>query len=330
MSSRRSLRLLTWPDYTDPGSLRLFESESGVHVELQVVPSAVELVDSMRLENATIDVLAPPDYAVRELSAAQLLLDLDHDLLPNLQNLDQQFRSGRPHDPDNRFSVIKDWGTTGYMYRTDKVDTNPRSWADFWDLVEAFPGRTTLLDAPSEVIGAALKLRGRSYNASGAADLALARTDLLRLAPHVLAFDTDYRPRLTSGEAWIALGWSGDASALKAQGIPLQYVVPAEGSQIWEDDWAISRSANDDEAAHAFINFMLRPEIAAREALYTRYATGNRAARLLLPQEMRADPSIYPSPETLARLEPGLPLDPDASERRLALWREVRQQQRVI
>lgn len=326
MTPDRYLKLLTWPDYTDPESVRRFEADFAVRVDLVVVPNAVELVRRMLLNNSEFDVLIPPDYSVRELAAAGLLLDLEHRLLPNAQFLEGRFLTQRAHDPESRLSLVKDWGTTGYMYRTDTVDADPGTWVDFWDLAERFSGRITLLDAPAEVIGAALKMRGRPYNACGPDDLMAARADLLRLAPHVLAFDTDYRPRITSGEACLALGWSGDASALRAQGVPVRYVIPSEGSQIWEDDWAISRGTHDREASHFFINFMLRPDIAAREALYTRYATGNRAAWALLPEAIRTDASIYPPPEVLARLEPGLPLDPEGAERRAALWREIRLQ----
>lgn len=325
MTASRSLTLLTWPDYIDPASLRQFEAEFSIQVQIEVVPNAVELVQRVLMDEGAVDVLVPPDYAVRELVAAGRLYELEKHHLPNLRHLESRFVLRRPHDPDDRFSVIKDWGTTGYMYRTDVVQSEPHSWAEFWQLASDSSGRVTLLDAPAEVIGAALKMRGRSYNASGADDLAEARMDLLRLKPHLLAFETNYRPLVSSGEACLALGWSGDASALKAEGIPVEFVVPLEGSQIWEDDWAIAAGTGDPEAAHAFIDFMLRPAIAAREALYTRYATGNQTARAMLPDEVQHDPAIYPPDEVLDRLEPGLPLDGDAAERRSALWREIRE-----
>jgi spermidine/putrescine transport system substrate-binding protein len=196
----------------------------------------VELIDRMRAEVPAPDLLVPPDYAVRELNAEGRLLPLDHVLLPNLQHLDPRFRQGRAHDPASRVSLVKDWGTTGFMYRTDRVSESPGSWADFWILAERYSGRVTVLDSPSEVIGAALKMRGHSYNAAEADALTQAQTDLLNLTPHVRAFETNYRPLLASGKACLSLGWNGDAAALQAQGLPVRYVVPAEGSQIWEDD----------------------------------------------------------------------------------------------
>ncbi|MGQ0601745.1 MAG: ABC transporter substrate-binding protein [Anaerolineales bacterium] len=320
------LSLLTWPDYIDPLTLKQFESEFGVRVKIEIVPSALELVERMRAPGSAPDVLCPPDYAVRELAAEGHLLPLDHSLLSNLQHLELRFRHKRAHDPESRVSVVKDWGTTGFMYRRDVVAESPHSWADFWILAcsAKYSGRVTVLDAPGEVIGAALKMHGHSYNATASDALAEARADLLNLKPHLCAFETNYRPLITSGEACLALGWNGDAAALNVQGVPVQYVVPVEGSQIWEDDWAIAAAAPHAEAAHAFLNFVLRPEVAAQEARYTRYATGNRSALALLDERTRRDPSIYPPAEVLEKLEPGLPLEAEGQRRREALWQEIR------
>lgn len=318
------LTLLTWPDYVSPHTLKQFEEEYGARVEVQIVPSAVELVERMKSDQPAPDVLVPPDYAVRELSSEHRLHVLDHSQLSNIKYLEARFQKGRPHDPESRVSLIKDWGTTGFMYRTDMIYETPQSWSDFWRLAEKFSGRVTVLDSPGEVIGAALKMSGHSYNASSAEALTGARDDLLRLKPHLLAFETNYRPLLSSGEACLSLGWNGDASALTSQGVPVRYVIPSEGSQIWEDDWAIAADSRTLELAHIFLNYVMRPEVAAQEARYTRYATGNRVARALLDDDLRRDTSIYPPDEVLQKLEAGRPLDDEGRQRREALWREVR------
>jgi len=282
----KQIALLTWPDYINPLTLQQFESEFEVKIDLDIVPSAVELIDRMKAGGSMPDLLCPPDYAVRELGAENLLAALDHTKLPNMEHLEKRFQFGRPHDTQSRISIIKDWGTTGFIFRTDIVDEVPHSWADFWRLASRYSGKVTVLDSPGEVIGAALKMRGHSYNAASADELAAARADLLNLKPHLLAFDTNYKPLLASGDAWLSLGWNGDAAVLIAQGLPIKYVVPSEGSQIWEDDWAISTDSPHPELAHAFLNFVLRPDVAAQEARNTRYATGNRSALSLLDDEM--------------------------------------------
>ena len=321
---KKSLTLLTWPDYISPQTLKQFEDEFESQVELDIVPSAVELIERLQTEPGSIDVLVAPDYAVRELGRRGRLLSLDRSQLSNLEHLDSRFYRGRAHDPESHVSVIKDWGTTGFMYRTDMIYEMLESWADFWRLSQKMSGHVTVLDSPGEVIGAALKMRNHSYNAASPEQLAEARQDLLALKPHLLAFETNYRPLLASGKACLSLGWNGDAAALIAEGIPIRYVLPSEGSQIWEDDWAIAADAPNPDLAHTFINFLLRPEVAAQEARYTRYATGNHSARALLEEEIINDPSTYPSPERLATLEYGMPIDSDGQQRREQLWREVR------
>jgi len=319
-----TLTLLTWPDYVDPLTIEGFEKEFGVQVRLEIVPSAVELIERMQANGPGVDVLVPPDYAVRELNAQGRLLTLDHSKLPNAEHLESRFYPGRAHDLESRVSIIKDWGTTGLMYRTDMIYETLESWADFWRLAEKLSGCATVLDSPGEVIGAALKMHGHSYNASSPDLLAEARQDLLNLKPHLLAFETNYKPLIGSGMACLSLGWNGDAAALSAQDVPIRYVIPSEGSQIWEDDWAIAADAPNPELAHAFLNYVLHPEIAAQEAGYTRYATGNRSAMALLHEEMRNDPATYPPQELLAKLESGMPIDAEAQKRRAELWKELR------
>lgn len=318
------LTLLTWPDYISPQTIEAFQKEFEARINLEIVPSAVELIERMMGDGPAPDVLCPPDYAVRELGAANRLAVLDHSKLSNEIHLDERFQVGRAHDPESRISIPKDWGTTGFMYRVDMIHSEPRSWADFWQLADKFAGRVTVLDSPGEVIGAALKMRGRSYNDASEKGLSMARNDLSALKPHLLAFETDYKPLLASGEACLALGWNGDAAVLMSRGVPIRYVVPEEGSQIWEDDWAVAASTPNLELAHKFLNFVLRPEIAAQEARYTRYATPNRSAFELLDKEIQGDASTYPSSAIMKKLEAGMPLDPAGQKRREVLWTQIR------
>jgi spermidine/putrescine transport system substrate-binding protein len=321
---RSGLVLLTWPDYLSLEGIAEFEAEFDLALELEIVASADELLARMRRPGPAPDLLCPPDYAVRQLQTERLLLTVDKRKLPNLSHLAPEFQLGRPHDPKGEVSVIKDWGTTGYLVRTDLVAEPGRSWADFWNLAERHPGRVSLLDSQSEVIGAALKLRGHSYNAEDEPALAEARQELLRLKPTIGYFETGYRPLLESGQVVLALGWNGDAASLKAAGLSLAYVIPEEGSQIWEIDWAIAAGAPNPAEAHNFIDYQLRPEVAAREAAFTRYATPNASAFEQLDPRIRTDPGTYPSEEVMARLEYGMPLTPTGARRRAVLWAEIR------
>ena len=179
------LRLLIWPDYLSPETISEFQAEFELVLELEIVASADELLALVRTPGHPLDLLCPPDYAVRQLRQEGSLLPLDKRLLPNLSHLAPEFRSGRPHDTGGEVSVIKDWGTTGYMVRTDQVGGPGCSWADFWRLAERHSGQVSVLDSQSEVIGAALKLRGHSYNADDEPALAEARQEQLRLKPTI-------------------------------------------------------------------------------------------------------------------------------------------------
>ena len=318
------LTLLTWPDYIAPATLAAFQDETGITVRLEIVPSAVDLLGRMQAASTGIDLLCPPDYAVGELISQSRLLPLDPGRLPNLRYLDPSFSGSRPHDPQDRFSIPKDWGTTGFIVREDKVTVRQDAWAEFWRLAEVHSGKATVLDSPGEVLGAALKMRGHSYNAVDRLSLERAEADLRALRPHLLGFHTDYKPLLASGEAWLSLGWNGDASVLHRAGVPVRYVLPEEGSQIWEDDWAAAADSEHQAEAFAFLDFVLRPRIAAGEALHTGYATPNAAAFDLLPVEVRRDPAIYPPARVRARLEAGLPLTPEGNELRSGIWRRIR------
>ena len=121
----KQITLLTWPDYINPQTLGQFESEFDIKVNLEIVPSALELVERMKGDGPATDLLCPPDYAVRELGAENRLAELDHTKLPNMENLEKRFQLGRPHDPQSRISLIKDWGTTGFMYRSDVIHESP-------------------------------------------------------------------------------------------------------------------------------------------------------------------------------------------------------------
>jgi spermidine/putrescine transport system substrate-binding protein len=301
-----------------------FESEFGIKVECEIVPSAFELVERMKSGRSNIDILVPPDYAVLELGSQNRLLSLNHSLLPNLKHLEPRFQRGRFHDPESRLSITKDWGTTGFMYRADIISEEATSWADFWRLAAKFAGLVTVLDSPAEVIGAALKKRGHSYNSSLVNELNDARDDLMELRQYLHSFETDYKPLLTSGDVCLSLGWNGDAAALMAQGLPIRYVVPSEGSQFWEDDWAIAIDTPHVEAAHQFLNFVLDPTIAVQEARYTRYATANSDAWQMLEDALREDESTYPPPEILRKLESGMPQDAEGQKRREDLWKQIR------
>jgi len=206
-------------------------------------------------------------------------------------------------DPGNVYSVPYFWGTVGIVYNPELVGGKTfRSWNELWD--PDLRNQILLVDGAREVIGMGLNSLGYSLNDTNEEHLQEAKRKLERLTPNVKALVGDEIKMLLAGEeAAVGLVWSGDASEIISENEKLDYVVPEEGSNVWFDNMVIPKTARNLPAAHAFINFMLDPEHAARNAEYVGYSTPNKDALALLPEEISGDKRFYPDEELLSKLE---------------------------
>lgn len=315
------LNLYNWPEYVNPETLENFRRETGIFVNQTIFGSNEELLTTLAESRpGTYDLIVPTDYMVRRLITEKLLLRLDLSLLPNLQNVQAAFRIGRDHDPEGAYSVTKNWGTTGIIVRPDTVLEPVTSWADLWALAPQYSGRIVVVEAREEVLGAALKLLGYSYNDSDAAHLAEATAKLMELRPHV-GISSDYFRMFQEGVVVMGIGWNGDAFIIQGEyQTPVQYVIPAEGSLLWEDNWCLPATALHIRNAHRFIDYVLRPEVAAQESRYIGYATVVEAAIPMLDDSIRNNHSLYPPPAIMNRLERLGALDAEALKRRDEVW----------
>jgi spermidine/putrescine transport system substrate-binding protein/spermidine/putrescine transport system permease protein len=314
------LNLYIWSNYIAPETIQKFEKRHGVRVNLDLYDTNEALLAKVQTGNVAYDVLCPSNYPIQILLAQNLLRPLDHSALPNLANVDPGLLD-RDYDPGNRYSVPYFWGTGGIGYRKSK--TGPvDSWGALWD--PRFKGRILMLDDGREALGAALKWKGGSYNATDPAQLALAKRLLIEQKPLVRAYDSgNFHDVLLSGDVWLAQGWSGQFATVMAQDPDLGYVIPKEGASLFIDSLVIPASAPHPELAHAFIDFTLEPEIAAEICRTMYYSSPNRAALPLLSKEMRENPAIFPPPDVMARLE----LIEDLGESTVLwdrLWTEVK------
>ncbi len=316
-----TLSLYNWDEYLKPDTIQAFQKATGILITQSTYGSNEELL--ARLQEAapgTYDLIVPSDYMVRQLIDLGLLARLDSGRLGNLANVQAEFRLGREHDPEGLYSVTKNWGTTGLIWRDDLVTETPASWADLWALAPSYSGRVVVVEARDEVIGAALKLLGYSYNDNDPAHLQEAERKLLELRQHAGVL-TDYFQPLSDGAVVMAVGWNGDAFLIREEyGASVQYAVPAEGSLLWEDNWCIPATALHPNNAHAFIDFVLQPAVAAAECEYLGYATVVEPALTLLDPAIRNDPSIFPPEAVRAKLERAAPLNDAAISRRQAIW----------
>lgn len=298
--SQRVLNLYIWSGYIAPETLRRFEERLGVRVNLDLYDTNEALLAKLMADNVAYDVICPSNYIVEVLARQGRLRPLDRSALPHLGNLDARFLD-LPHDPGNRYSVPYFWGSAGIAWNRRKVEAVD-SWAALFD--ERYAGRILMLDDPRETLGAALRLRGHSLNATDPALLLEARDLLVRQKPLVKTYNSsNYEDVLLSGDVWLAQGWNGQFARAMDENPDIAYVVPKEGSSTYVDALAIPLSAPHPELAHAFIDFTLEAEVAAEICRTMRYSTPNRAALPLLPEAIRSNPAIFPPDDVRARLE---------------------------
>ncbi len=319
------LNLYNWPEYVNPQTLTNFRRETDIFVNQTIFESNEALLTQL-LNSApgAYDLITPSDYMVRQMIERGLLRKLDPALVPNVQNVQAAFRTGRAHDPNGEYSVTKNWGTTGIIYRPDVVTEPVRSWADLWALAPRYSGRVVVVEAQDEVIGAALKLLGYSYNEADPARLAEAERKLMELRPHV-GLSSEYFAMFQEEVVVMGLGWNGDAFVIAQEyQTPVSYIIPTEGALLWEDNWCVPAGALHPSNAMRFINYVLQPEAAALESAYIGYATVVEPALPLLDNAIRNDPSLYPPPEVMARLERLTPMSAETFNLREAIWTRFR------
>lgn len=301
-SGGNTLTIYNWGDYIDPELIERFEEESGIKVIYQTFDSNEAMMTKIKQGGTTFDVAVPSEYAISKMKEDGLLLTLDHSKLPNLAHIDPDFMN-LSFDPDNAYSVPYFWGTVGIIFNPSMVgDLTFDSWDDLWD--ESLRNNVFLLDGAREVMGMGLNSLGYSLNDTNEEHLQEALSKLSKLTPNVKAIVGDEIKMLIAGEeAAAGLVWSGDASEIMDENEELDYVVPLEGSNLWFDNMVIPKTASNLDGAHAFINFMLDPEVAAQNTEYVGYSTPNKEALALLPEDISGDERFYPDQSLTDRLE---------------------------
>src|SRR3990172_7326044 len=295
-----TLNYYNWAAYLNPATRKAFDAQFGVDSTLDFYSSNEELIAKLQGGAEGYDLVAPTGYAVQIMKDEALLHELDHSRIPNMKNVDPRFLD-LSFDPGNRFSMPKDWGTTGFMYLQKYVKEDMTTWEDFFSLAPKYSGRYTVLDSSPEVIGAGLKMLGYGYNTTNAGEVDQAVDELIKIKPHIAAItSSSYRTMMKHGDTWISLNWNGDPFYVASEQPSVKYVIPTEGTEYWVDTWAIPATAPHPNIAMEFINWVLTPENQARETNYTYYASAVKGARELTDPAVAADPAIYPAEEVTA------------------------------
>ncbi|MDQ5820921.1 MAG: spermidine/putrescine ABC transporter substrate-binding protein [Actinomycetota bacterium] len=321
-----TLLYYNWADYVNPKTYPAFEQATGVKVKKDFYVSNEALQAKLQGGARGFDLIVPTGYMVQILAGANLLQPIDYSKLPNVvKNIDPKFQ-GLPFDPDDKFSVAKDWGTTGFMYRSDLVKEKPASWQDFFELAKGpYSKKVTVLDGIPEVVGSTLVMLGHSYNSDDEAELEQAKQELIKLKPHLLAItSTEYKQMLISGRAVMALGWNGDGAAVAAKK-PAEYVIAEEGGEFWVDSYAIPVGAKNPDAAHGWIDYVYDPKNNAVETEYTYYGSPLKRD-VLKPAIAKAvfdNTDVFPPEATLDKLEPN-EVTPAGTKLRDRIWTEFK------
>jgi len=315
---QRVVNFYNWSDYVDPAVLDEFTKKTGIAVRYDTFDSSDTLEAKLLAGQSGYDVVVPTGYFLAREIAAGVFQPLDKSKLPNLVHVWPDIAERlAAYDPGNRFAVNYMWGTTGIGYNVKAVQKilGPGATIDSWstvfepDQIAKFKDcGVHLLDSSDDVMSAALHYLGLDPNSSEPADLQKVTDLLIRVRPYVRKFhSSEYINALASGEICLALGYSGDIkqaqkrAAAANSGIAIEYAIPKEGAPLWFDNMAIPKDAPHVDAAEALINYLLDPQVAARNSNVVSYANGDRPSDLIDPA-IRNDRTIYPEPASMAKL----------------------------
>ena len=313
------LILYNWVDYMPQAVLDDFEREYGIKIIYETFDSTEEAEEEMKA-GKVFDVAVVENDGTPSLAAAGLLARIDYGHMSNFKNISASFRD-LLFDPGNRYSVPYNWGTTGLLVRSDLVDQPVTRWADLWDA--RYAGKIAMRAQPTESIGITLLSLGYPLNSENPAQLKAAQARLLKLKSAVKFVDVEAESAvagLVSGDIFILVGWPGDELVARSYNPAIQYIMPEDGAPLWGDSFVISANSPNQEAAGLFINYLLRPEVAAQIVHTYFYATANEAALPLIKPEIRNDPVIYPDLERIKSTMWYLPLSPTGVQLYADVW----------
>ena len=339
-AQERVVNVYNWSDYIDPRVLEDFTKETGIKVTYDTYDNN-EIVETKLLAGKSgYDVVVPSGPFLQRLIKAGAFQKLDKAKLPNLTHMwPEVMQRLQVFDPGNQFAVNYMWGTTGIGVNVRKVrerlGTQP---LNTWDIVLKPEFATRLkdcgvqvLDAPEDVFPNVLNYLGLNPDSKKPEDLQRAGDTMFRVRGAVQKFhSSEYVKGLANGDVCMAVGYSGDVIQAKKRaeeaknGVEVQYIIPREGALMWFDSFAIPAGAKNAAEAHEFINYMMRPEVAAANTNFVAYASGNLAAKQFVKPELLNDPSVYPDEATFKRLFTNTAYDERSQRTVTRAWTRVK------
>jgi putrescine transport system substrate-binding protein len=317
-TGERVVHVYNWFDYIDPAMLEKFTAETAIRVVYDVYDANEVLETKLLAGNTGYDVVVPSLTFLERQIRAGVFRKLDRSQIANWTNLDPEIlRQVSLIDPGNAHAVPYMWGTNGIGYNEGKVKTiMPDAPVDSWRFMFD-PGIASrfqdcgigVLDSPSDVVPLVLIYLGKDADSESEEDLRLAEETLMAIRPYVrMIHSSALTDALANGELCLTVNWNGpvalarDRAAEAGLDQVIKYSIPKEGTVGWFDSLAIPKDAPHVENAHAFINFMQRPDVAAANSNFIKYANGNAASYALIDESVRTDPGVYPPAEVRSRM----------------------------
>ncbi|MFW8593737.1 polyamine ABC transporter substrate-binding protein [Cribrihabitans neustonicus] len=340
-AAAEEVRVYNWSDYIDEDLLAKFEEDTGIELIYDVFDSNEVLETKMLAGGSGYDVVVPSGTFLQRQIAAGAFQKLDMEKLPNHEHMwDLIEKRTAQYDPGNEYSINYMWGTTGIGANVNRVKEilGEDAPIDSWDLVFKPENMEKLaecgvhfLDAPAEMIPAALNYIGEDPDSHDPDVIARAEEVFAPIRPHIQKFhSSEYINALANGDICVAVGWSGDIlqardrAAEAGNDVEIVYHAPKEGAQMWFDQMAIPVDAPNPDAAHKFLNFIMDPENMAAASNYVYYANGNKASQDHLVEDVIGDPAIYPDEKTLDNLFTTTPYEPKVQRVVTRLWTKIK------
>ena len=296
------LNFYNWADYVAKSTIPTFEKQTGIQVTQDYFSSNEELLAKLQAGGTGYDVIVPSDYMVSIMIKSNILEPLDMSKIPNFKNVGENFK-GLPYDPQNKYSVPYQWGTTGILYNKKVLGTLDPSWEPMWD--PAHKGKIGMLNDPRETPGAALYKLGYSVNTTNQEQLDKAKAELEKQKPLLRGYfdSTQNRPLVMNGDLLLGHVFSGDAFLAMSENEDLDYLIPAPGATRWTDNMAIPKGAEHPDNAHKFINYILSADAGATLSNYTYYNTPNAAALPKIDDALKKLPGYTLDKSVFKRLQ---------------------------
>jgi len=305
-------------EYIAEDVIEEFEAETGYKVIYSEFASNEDMYT--KIKTTAYDVLIPSDYMVDKLIKEDLVQPLDYNNIPNYQYVDETFKSPY-YDENNQYSVPYMWSTVGILYNGEKVTEHVADMSVMWN--EAYSGKIFMLDSVRDTIGMTLKKLGYSVNTENGSELTAAKEELLKQRPLILGYVTDeVKDKIISGEGYLGLVYSGEAGKAIMEKDTLKYAIPENGTIYCVDAMVVPKASENKTGAEAFINFMQRPDIAARNAIETCYGITNTEGKQQLPENIRNNKGLYPDAAILEKSEM-LRSEGTINQKYLEIWNEI-------